>query len=103
VTLDLAGRVRLGPDAEYCASKEDFAPREDKLAAFAQAAGRLLGEVREDQLSYDGCGIRAKLRAPDESGEKDFVLCEDRPGFVNLVGIDSPGLTASLALAELLA
>ncbi len=103
VTLDLAGRVRLGPDAEYCASKEDFTPREDKLAAFAQAARRLLGDVREDQLAWDGCGIRPKLRAPGESEEKDFVLSEDRPGFVNLIGIESPGLTAALALAELLA
>jgi L-2-hydroxyglutarate oxidase LhgO len=103
VTLDLAGRVRLGPDAEHCASKEDFTPREDKLAAFAQAARRLLGDVREDQLAWDGCGIRPKLRAPGESEEKDFVLSEDRPGFVNLIGIESPGLTAALALAELLA
>jgi L-2-hydroxyglutarate oxidase LhgO len=105
VTLDLAGRVRLGPDAEYCAGKEDFAPREDKLAAFAQAARNLLGEgaVREDQLAWDGCGIRPKLRAPGEAEERDFVLSEDRPGFVNLMGIDSPGLTAALALAEWLA
>src|SRR5207247_9439846 len=98
-----SSRFRLGPDAEYCPAKDDFTPREDKLAAFAQAARLLLGDVREEQLAYDGCGIRPKLRAPGEAEEKDFVLSEDRPGFVNLIGIDSPGLTAALALAELLA
>ena len=102
VTLDLSGRVRLGPDAEYCAAKDDFTPREDKLAAFAQAASHFLGDVLPEQLAWDGCGIRPKLRAPGEAEEKDFVLREDRPGFVNLIGIESPGLTAALALAELL-
>jgi len=100
LTLDLAGGCRLGPDVEHVARKDDFSPREDKLAAFLAAARALLGDVRPEQLSYDGCGIRPKLRAPGDPDEKDFVVSEDLPGFVNLVGIESPGLTASLALAE---
>jgi len=100
LTLDLAGRCRLGPDVEHVARKDDYSPREDKLPAFLAAARALFGEVRADQLAYDGCGIRPKLRAPSDPDEKDFVLSEDLPGFVNLVGIESPGLTAALALAE---
>ena len=100
LTLDLAGRCRLGPDVEHVARKDDYAPREDKLPAFLAAARALLGDVKAEQLAYDGCGIRPKLRAPGESEEKDFVLSEDLPGFVNLLGIESPGLTAALALAE---
>src|SRR6266852_6084161 len=100
LTLDLAGGCRLGPDVEHVARKDDHSPREDKLPAFLAAARALLGEVRADQLAYDGCGIRPKLRAPSDPEEKDFVLSEDLPGFVNLVGIESPGLTAALALAE---
>src|SRR5229473_2921711 len=100
LTLDLAGGCRLGPDVEHVARKDDYSPREDKLPAFLAAARALLGEVRADQLAYDGCGIRPKLRAPSDPEEKDFVLSEDLPGFVNLVGIESPGLTAALALAE---
>ena len=100
LTLDLAGRCRLGPDVEHVARKDDHAPREDKLPAFLAAARALLGEVRADQLAYDGCGIRPKLRAPGDPEEKDFVLSEDLPGFIDLVGIESPGLTAALALAE---
>jgi L-2-hydroxyglutarate oxidase LhgO len=100
LTLDLAGRCRLGPDVEPIARKDDYSPREDKLPAFLAAARALFGEVRADQLAYDGCGIRPKLRAPSDPEEKDFVVSEDLPGFVNLVGIESPGLTAALALAE---
>jgi L-2-hydroxyglutarate oxidase LhgO len=95
LTLDLAGGARLGPDAEYCASRTDFSPREEKLGAFLEAARRLLGRVEAAQLSYDGCGIRPKLGA-----DADFVVREDLPGLVNLIGIESPGLTASLALAR---
>src|SRR5438067_2876258 len=100
LTLDLAGGCRLGPDVEYATRKDDHAPREDKLPAFLAAARTLLGDVRAEQLTYDGCGIRPKLRAPGDSEEKDFVVSEDLPGLINLVGIESPGLTAALALAE---
>jgi L-2-hydroxyglutarate oxidase LhgO len=100
LTLDLAGRCRLGPDVEHVRRKDDYSPREEKLPAFLEAARALFGDVTADQLAYDGCGIRPKLRAPGDPEEKDFVLSEDLPGFVNLVGIESPGLTAALALAE---
>jgi L-2-hydroxyglutarate oxidase LhgO len=101
LTLDLAGGCRLGPDVEHVARKDDYSPREDKLPAFLAAARTLLGDIRPEQLAYDGCGIRPKLRAPSDPDEKDFVVAEDLPGFVNLVGIESPGLTAALALAEM--
>ncbi len=100
LTLDLAGRCRLGPDVEHVARKDDYRPREDKLPAFLAAARALLGDIRPEQLAYDGCGLRPKLRAPSDPEEKDFVVAEDLPGFIDLVGIESPGLTAALALAE---
>ncbi len=100
LTPDLSGEQRLGPDAEYVASKSDYGPVEGKRAAFAEAARRLFEGVREEDLAYDSCGIRAKLRAPGDPEEKDFVVAEDGPRFVNLVGIESPGLTSALAIAE---
>jgi L-2-hydroxyglutarate oxidase LhgO len=101
LTLDLAGACRLGPDAEYVDSKNDFSPAEGKLEKFRKSAERMLGPIEAKQLSYDSCGIRPKLRGPSETEEKDFVIREDLPGFVNLVGIDSPGLTACLAIGEI--
>lgn len=101
-TLDTAGRYRFGPDAEYVERKDDFSSREDKLDAFHAAAEKLLGvRVDKSRIAYDTCGIRPKLRAPSDPDEKDFVVAEDPPGLTHFVGIESPGLTSALALAEL--
>ena len=100
LTLDRSGAYRLGPDAEYVDRCDDFRPAEHKLPQFLEAAARLLGPLTADQLAYEGCGIRPKLRAPHEPAERDFVLEEHPAGFVHLIGIESPGLTASLDLAD---
>ncbi len=100
LTLELDGGLRLGPDAEYVARRDEFAPAQHKHAAFLAAARALLGPLAADQLRYDGCGIRPKLRAPTDDDERDFVVREGPPGCVHLIGIESPGLTAALALAE---
>jgi glycerol-3-phosphate dehydrogenase len=100
LTLDLEGGVRLGPDAEYVSSKEDFSSREDKRELFRKSAEKLLGPLKSEDLIYDQCGIRPKLRAPHEDEEKDFVIGQDVPNLINLVGIESPGLTSALAIAE---
>lgn len=102
VTLDLGGRVRFGPDATYV-DVLDYAVDPAKAAAFAAAARRYLPALREDWLSPDQAGIRPKLQGPGESF-RDFVIEEESraglPGFVNLIGIESPGLTAAPAIAE---
>ncbi len=103
LTLELDGGVRLGPDAEYVDSRDDFSPAPGKHGAFLRAAERLLGPLDPERLSYDGCGIRPKLRPPDEARERDFLLLEAPAGCLHLLGIESPGLTAALALAEKIA
>lgn len=102
VTLDLGGRLRLGPDAEYVdAIRYDVDPR--KADAFATAAGRYLPGLRAEWLTPDQAGIRPKLAGPGEAF-RDFVVEEGsahgKPGLVNLIGIESPGLTAAPAIAE---
>jgi L-2-hydroxyglutarate oxidase LhgO len=102
VTLDLGGRVRFGPDAHYVEAI-DYAIDPRKAAAFAEAAGRYLPGLRAEWLTPDQAGIRPKLQAPGQAF-RDFVVAEESarglPGLVNLIGIESPGLTASLAIAE---
>jgi L-2-hydroxyglutarate oxidase LhgO len=101
LTLDLGGNMKLGPDAYYVDTKRDQAdPPEAKRAAFAASAARILEGIRAEDLEYDTFGIRPKLRSPSDKEEKDFVIAEDKPRFVNLVGIESPGLTSALAIAE---
>jgi L-2-hydroxyglutarate oxidase LhgO len=104
VVLALDGRLRFGPDSERLADRQiDYAVDLGKRAAFAAAARKLLPELGEDDLTPDTSGVRPKRRSPDGAG-RDFVIAEESPrglpGLVNLIGIDSPGLTASLAIAE---
>lgn len=100
LTLDLEGGVRLGPDARYVAAKDDLAGGEERLEAFRAAASELLGPIEPGQLAHDGAAVRPKLRGPGDPAERDFVLAEDAPGLIDLVGIESPGLTAALDLAD---
>ncbi len=100
LTLDLDGGLRLGPDAEYVASADDLQPAEHKHAAFLAAAQRLLGPLKPEQLHYDSWGIRPKLRGPEDPDERDFCVLAGPPGCFHLLGFESPGLTAALAVAE---
>ena len=104
LTLDLAGRARLGPDVELEATPFDFAVDPRRAEAFHQAASHFLPGLRLADLRPDYSGFRPKL-AVDRFA--DFAI-EPRdalgaPGWVDLFGIESPGLTAALAIAHRLA
>jgi L-2-hydroxyglutarate oxidase LhgO len=101
ITFDLGGKMTLGPDTEYV-STLSYKVDPDKRAQFAAAARRYLPELRDEQLSADYAGIRPKLQGPADEF-RDFVI-EDAtphgaPGLINLLGIESPGVTASEAVA----
>lgn len=100
LTINLNSQTFLGPDSEAGDSKEDFSEKPEKLMKFYEGASQLLSGLKPEMLTYETCGIRPKLRAFNSNEEKDFVISEDLPGFFNLVGIESPGLTASLAIAR---
>jgi L-2-hydroxyglutarate oxidase LhgO len=101
-TLDLGGRIRFGPDTEYVDDLR-YDVNAEKATGFAEAVSRYLPQVRAEMLSPDYAGIRPKLAGPGV-GFADFVLAEESdrgmPGFVNCIGIESPGLTAATAIAD---
>jgi len=100
-TLDLGGRLRFGPDAEYL-DAIDYSVDVGKKEAFYQGASKIIPGLERDAFLPDMAGIRPKLSGPGEQ-VRDFVITEETknglPGLINLIGIESPGLTASPAIA----
>ena len=98
VTVDLAGRWRAGPDTEWV-----DAPRYDvderKASQFGDAVRRYLPAIRNSDLSPDYAGTRPKLARPGEP-PRDFVIEERPERMIQLIGIESPGITAAGAIAE---
>ena len=102
VTLDLAGGVRFGPDVEWV-SAIDYSVDESRRETFASAIRRYYPTLDATRLQPGYAGIRAKLAAAGEPAA-DFCIqgpaAHGWPGLVNLYGIESPGLTAALAIAD---
>jgi L-2-hydroxyglutarate oxidase LhgO len=98
----LDGRVLLGPSAYYVEAV-DYSVDETYKDYFYSSAKRFLSFVELEDLVPESAGIRAKLQGPDD-GFRDFVITDEEkagfPGLINLIGIESPGLTAALAIAR---
>jgi L-2-hydroxyglutarate oxidase LhgO len=105
VTLDLAGQVRFGPDVSWLDSV-DYSFDNRRAESFYRAIRTYYPDLQDDALVPGYTGIRPKL-APAGSPNADFVIQgpgeHGVPGLVNLYGIESPGLTASLAIANIAA
>ena len=99
-TLD--GRVLLGPSAHYVEGI-DYAVDETHKQYFYDSTKRFLRFIELEDLVPESAGIRPKLQGPEDDF-RDFVITHEEkagfPGLINLIGIESPGLTAALAIAR---
>ncbi len=103
-TIDLNGQIKLGPNAKYIADRlYDYTVDASGQSAFFESASRFLPFLRFEDLHPAMAGIRPKLQKPGDS-VRDFIIREETdkgyPGAVNLLGIESPGLTSSLSIAR---
>ncbi|MBB4038653.1 L-2-hydroxyglutarate oxidase LhgO [Microvirga flocculans] len=102
VTLDLSGRMRFGPDVEWV-EREDYEVDPRRAESFYASIRRYWPGLPDGALVPDYAGIRPKLTGPGEK-TADFMIDgpaeHGLPGLVHLFGIESPGLTACLSLAE---
>ena len=102
LTLDLGGQARFGPDVEWV-GREDYDVDPARAAGFYAAIRRYWPGLPDGALTAGYAGIRPKITGPTEP-PADFAIIGPREhgvaGLVNLFGIESPGLTASLAIAN---
>lgn len=105
LSMDSSGSMRLGPNAFYV-DELDYSVDESHAAEFYEAAKGYIPSLKLEDLMPDFAGIRPKIQGPGEA-MKDFIIKEESaqgfPGWLNLIGIESPGLTASLAIGEYVA
>jgi L-2-hydroxyglutarate oxidase LhgO len=102
MTLDLAGQARFGPDVEWI-DEIDYAVDDRRADGFYAAIRRYWPGLQDGRLHGSYAGIRPKLSGPGQPAA-DFIISGPArhgvAGLVNLFGIESPGLTASLDLAD---
>jgi L-2-hydroxyglutarate oxidase LhgO len=101
-TLDLSNRVKFGPDSQYIKEIE-YGIDEGRKESFYQSIRNYLPGIKPEYLHPDTCGIRPKLQGPGED-YRDFIIKNESdtgyPGLINLIGIESPGLTSCIAIAR---
>jgi L-2-hydroxyglutarate oxidase LhgO len=104
VTIDMGGGVKLGPDVKYLESNVyDYRLTASKQRDFYNSAKKFLPFLEFDDIAPEMSGIRPKLQKPGEPLRDYYIMEESRrgfPGFINLIGMESPALTSSIAIAE---
>ncbi|MDO4869453.1 MAG: NAD(P)/FAD-dependent oxidoreductase [Bacillota bacterium] len=102
LTPTMAGNIIIGPSAEYIDDREDYSCSREVMDKLLGEAETLLPAIDRKYIIGNYAGIRPKLAPPGEGGYRDFVIKEDerQPHLINLIGIESPGLTASYPIAR---
>ena len=103
LTIDLGGQAKFGPDVQWVESADDLVVDPARGDAFYAEVRKYWPELQDGALIPSYAGMRPKIQAPHEAA-KDFLIqgpaLHGVPGLVNLFGIESPGLTSSLAIGE---
>jgi len=102
LTPTLDGNILIGPTEEFINEREDTKTTKEKIRQLIEGAKRLLPSVPLNQVIYGFSAVRSKITPPEEKGSRDFIIREDLENFINMIGMESPGLTSSPAIAKLI-
>ena len=103
LTTTISGNILIGPSEEFINEREDTKTTKEKVTQLIEGAKNLLPSIPLNQIIYGFSAVRSKITPPEEKGSRDFIIQEDAENFINLIGMESPGLTASPAIAKLVA
>lgn len=103
LTPTIDGNIIIGPSAEYIDSRTDYSVTAQIMDKLFTEARELLPKLQKKDIIGNFAGIRPKQAPPTEGGFRDFIIKEEEkiPGFINLIGIESPGMTASVPIARM--
>lgn len=102
LTTTLSGDLLIGPSEEFIEDREDTKTTKEKIRELIDGARNLLPSLPLNEIIYGFSAVRSKITAPQEKGSRDFIIQEDAENFINLIGMESPGLTSSPAIAKLI-
>ncbi len=101
LTPTIDGNILIGPSAEFINGREDSRTTKEKIQQLLTGAKKLLPSFPLSKIIYAFSAVRSKITPPKEEESRDFIIQEDLKNFINLIGIESPGLTASPAIAKM--
>ena len=102
LTPTIDGNVFIGPSSEYIDERDDYSATQKIMDLLIKDGGRIFPHIRREDFIRNFAGIRPKLASKEEGGYHDFVIemRDKSPNTINLVGIESPGLTSSTPIAK---
>ena len=102
ITPTIEGNILLGPSAEFIDNSDDKRNTKKMMETLLKEAKEIMPNLPEKSVINAYSGIRCKLASPDEGGWADYIVEESKqiPNMINLLGIESPGLTAAPAIAK---
>ena len=101
LTPTIDGNVMIGPSAEFINEREDSKTTKEKAKQLIDGARDLLPSIPLNEIIYGFASVRNKITPPEEKTSRDFIIQEDAENFINLIGMESPGLTSSPAIAKM--
>ncbi|MCW4022166.1 MAG: NAD(P)/FAD-dependent oxidoreductase [Candidatus Bathyarchaeota archaeon] len=97
-----SGNIMIGPSAEFINSREDTRTTKEKAQQLIEGAKDLMPSIPLNEIIYGFSAVRSKITPPEEKTSRDFIIQEDMDNFINLIGMESPGLTSSPAIAKMI-